>query len=593
MTEAVRPSWPAMSIAESHAILTAPGAKFEMETLDRNGRPVRVWKNGPKSLIDLYETAAAFGARTFIVYDDERVTFDTFRRATMAFARALIARGVGKGDRVAIVMRNQPEWPVVFYGAALAGAIATPLNAWWSARELTFALKQSGATVAVFDDDIFAMVHDRLSDCTALKGVYVSRPAGLLPPGVTALDAIIGRTETWHRLPEAGSPPVPITPEDPATLFYTSGTSGTPKGAVATHRAATTAVFATLFSRARAGLRSGNPAPAPGSDAPQKRNLLAIPLFHVTGCFSTLALAMTGGGMLIMMRKWDAETALQLIERERATAIGGVPTIAWQLLEHPARETYDLSSVDTVSYGGAPAAPDLVRRLRLAFPGAQLGIGWGMTETCATFLHHSGADYEHRPESCGPVTPVADIRIVDAFGRDVPVGSVGDLWVRGPHVVDRYWEMPDETAASFQDGWLKTGDLARRDDEGCVFIVDRAKDVIIRGGENIYAAEVESILYRHPAVTDAALVAMPHPSLGEEAGAVVTVKPDATVTEHEIKAFVRRHLAAFKTPARVLVQTAALPRNANGKIAKAELRKLFAASSSDESTAPPLETATP
>ncbi|WP_158806950.1 class I adenylate-forming enzyme family protein [Beijerinckia sp. L45] len=571
---------PVMSIAEAHRLLTSPGARFEMEALDRGGRPVRAWKNGPKSLVDLYMGAAAFSTRTFMVYEQERVSFDAFRRAAMAFAQALIAHGVAKGDRVAIVMRNQPEWPVVFYGVALVGGIATPLNAWWSAAELAFAIKQSGATVAVFDEERFERVRDVLPECADVRLRFVSRHIGPVPDGVRSLEGLIGRPDDWARLPPAGAPPRAVGPEDSATLFYTSGTSGLPKGVLATHRAVTTPIFATLLSHARAFVRRGEVPPVPDPNTKQKRYLLAIPLFHVTGCFSTLAIAMAVGGMLVLLRKWEPEAAMALIARERIAAIGGVPTIAWQLLEHPRRHEYDLSSVDAVSYGGAPAAAELVRRLRQDFPAAHVGCGWGMTETCATLTHHFAEDCEDRPESCGPATPVADLKIVDADGVTLPIGEIGELWVRGPHVITGYWGMPEAAAAA--DGWLRTGDLARLDHEGFCYIVDRAKDVIIRGGENIYSVEVENVLYHHPAVMDAALVPIFHPILGEEAGAVVTLKPGAQASEDELKAFVRHRLAAFKTPTRILTHDAPLPRNANGKIIKAELRKLFVGRASTE-----------
>ncbi len=571
----VQSGWPTMTIAQAHAALTAPGTMFEMEEIDRRGHTVRAWKNGPKSLADLYMHAAAFAARTFLVYDDERVTFDAFRRAVHAFANALIARGVKKGDRVAVVMRNQPEWPVTFYGAALAGAIVTPLNAWWSPKEVAFALGNAEASIAIFDEERWKRDSEALSQCPSLRTCIVSRFVGDLPESAVTLESLIGRPMDWAALPEAGEPPVTIVPEDSATIFYTSGTSGVPKGAVATHRGVTTAVFATLLSQVRAFIRRGEAPPESGPEAEQKSSLLSIPFFHVTGCFAVLNISIAMGAKLVIMRKWDAEKALALIERERVTSIGGVPTIAWQVLEHPARDKFDLSSLDSISYGGAPAAPELVRRLRKTFPAAAAGSGWGMTETCATFTHHIGEDYEHRPDSCGPATPVGEMKIVDAQGGTLPVGETGELWVRGPHVVEGYWNMPEATAATFQDGWLKTGDLAKLDDEGFCIIVDRVKDVIIRGGENIYSVEVEDVLYQHPAIMDAALVPIPHPTLGEEAGAVVTLKPGTHADEDELKAFVGRHLATFKTPAHILTRPEPLPRNANGKIMKKELRQLF------------------
>ncbi|WP_158915566.1 class I adenylate-forming enzyme family protein [Caulobacter sp. S45] len=582
---AAAPPWPAMSLAQAHALLTAPGATFEMETLEIDGLTVRAWKNGPKSLVEVFYAAHAFGERIFIVHEDERISFDGFARAAMAFAKDLIARGVQPGDRVALAMRNLPEWPVAFYGAALAGAIATPLNAWWSESELIYGLKDSGATAAVFDAQRYVRVRDRLSECADLRQVYLCRqtPETVIGQGVVELERLIGRPQDWAALPAVGEPPRTVQPEDAATLFYTSGTTAEPKGALASHRAATTAILATLLSQARSFLRRGETPPEPDPDA-HRCYLVGIPLFHVTGCFSLLNLAMAMGVRLVLMRKFEPEAAMALIEREKATSIGGVPAIPWQLLEHPARAKYDLSSVETVSYGGAPAAPELVRRMTDAWPQSQSGTGWGMTETCATFTHHMGEDYVHRPDSCGPATPVGEMKVVDAEGRTLPPGGIGELWVFGPHVVRGYWNKPAANAKSFQDGWLKTGDLARLDEEGFCYIVDRIKDVIIRGGENIYSVEVEDVLYTHPAVMDAALVPIPHHILGEEPGAVVTLKPGAEADEACLRDHVRAQLASFKVPVRVVIRREPLPRNANGKIMKSELKRLFTAptSTSDE-----------
>ena len=585
MSEAARArtKWPAMSIAQAHALLTAPGATFEMEEIVYAGHATRAWKNGPRSLVDIWQAAEAHATRTFIVSGKDRVTFDGFRRAAQAFAQALIDVGVAKGDRVAILMRNQPEWIVAFYGAALAGAIATPLNAWWSPAELTYAVNQSGATVAVFDEERFTRMGKAIVDCSGLRRGFVSGLAAeaALPHGFARLETVLGPVSAWAELPAVGAPPVDVKPEDGATLFYTSGTSGKPKGALANHRAVTTPVLASLLSQARAYLRRGDSPPVRGPDDPQKVYLLAIPMFHVTGCFSVLSVSICIGARLVILRKWDALEALRLVEKERVTSIGGVPTIAWQILEHPQRTKYDLSSVDVINYGGAPAAPELVRRLANSFPAAAIGSGWGMTETCATFTHHLGEDYLERPDSCGPATPVGEMKIVNPHGHTLPPGAVGELLVRGPHVVEGYWNMPEETAATFADGWLRTGDLAKIDAEGFCHIVDRAKDVIIRGGENIYSVEVEDVLYRHPAIMDAALVPIPHQMLGEEAGAVVTLKPGIEASEDELKAHVAAHLAPFKIPARVITYHEPLPRNANGKILKKELRALFTSGAAD------------
>ena len=278
-----------------------------------------------------------------------------------------------------------------------------------------------------------------------------------------------------------------------------------------------------------------------------------------------------------MLHKWDPVRAFQLIEREKITQAGGVPTIAWQLIEHPARKDYDLSSLESMSYGGAPSAPELVRKIKETWPKSQPGNGWGMTETSATATSHGAEDYEHRPDSCGPAVAVGDVKIMslDETPQELPVGEVGELWFKGPQVVKGYWNKPEATAQTFVDGWVKTGDLARIDAEGFVFIIDRAKDMLIRGGENIYCIEVENGLYDHPAVMDAALVGIPHKTLGEEPAAVVTLKQGAHATEAELRAHVAEHLAAFKVPIAVKFMREVLPRNPQGKILKNELKKLF------------------
>jgi long-chain acyl-CoA synthetase len=302
---------------------------------------------------------------------------------------------------------------------------------------------------------------------------------------------------------------------------------------------------------------------------------MSIPFFHTTGCHAVLGPSLAAGARLVLMHRWDALEAMQLIERERITSAGGVPTIAWQLIEHPERERFDLSSLESVAYGGAPAASELVRRIREVFPKSAPGIGWGMTETTSTFTGHSAEDYINRPESSGPSLPVGDMKIIDEAGVTLPVGAVGELCVRGPNVVRGYWGKPEASAQTFVDGWLRTGDLASLDDEGFVTIVDRKKDMLIRGGENIYCIEVEGVLFAHPAVMDAAVIGLPHRTLGEEPAAVVTLRPGEAIDEPALRAFVAARLAAFKVPVRIVFSPQVLPRNANGKILKAQLRDFF------------------
>ncbi|MBO0753312.1 MAG: acyl--CoA ligase, partial [Bradyrhizobiaceae bacterium] len=472
--------------------------------------------------------------------------------------------------------RNLPEWPAAFFGTLLVGGIITPLNAWWTGPELEYGLNDCGAKVAVVDRGGFERISQRLHNLPALERVFVCRhDADVTHPKVTKLATILGEVNDWHRLPDRPLPDVFMAADDDATIFYTSGTTGRPRGAVGTHRNSLSNVVAKGFSQALACVRRGEDVPVPVADAPQKAILLVVPLFHVTGCQATMCPSMAGGAKLVFMHKWDPEHAMEIIERERITSTGGVPAIAWQLLEHRAFEEHDLSSLESVAYGGAPAAPELVRKLTAKLPRSQPGTGWGMTETCATFTSLVGEDYCLRPQSCGAPLPVGDMKIVDAGGRELPAGSVGELWVKGPNVVKGYWQDPQANKESFEDGWLKTGDIARLDEEGFCYIVDRAKDMLIRGGENIYCIEVENALYEHPGVIDAAVLAIPHHSLGEQPGAVVTVKPGTAVGENELRDFVAERLAAFKVPVRIVFCESMLPRNANGKILKGELKGML------------------
>ncbi len=573
--------WPAMSIAEAHRILTAPGARFEMGEEVIRGVSTRVWKNAPPTLRDLFLLGRTYGQKEFVVYEGDRTTYDGFARATLSLAAELQAQGVQKGDRVALVMRNLPEWPVCFFSAVITGAIITPLNAWWTGPELEYGLQDSGSKIAILDAERYERLTEHLPNCPDLQRVYVARETspGVLDdianPKVRRLEDVIGAVNNWGKLPEGVVPETPLHPDDDASIFYTSGTTGKPKGALGTHRNMCTNIGTAGIAAARSFLRRGEEPPTPHPTAPQRVTLLVVPLFHVTGCSATLCPTIALGAKLVLMRRWEAEAAMKLIQDEKVNGTGGVPTIAWQLIEHPARANYDLSSLESVTYGGAPSAPELVRKIVETFPKSIPGNGWGMSETSATFTSHLAEDYENRPDSCGPAAPIGDLKVVDPDGKVLGANEVGELWARGPQVVVGYWNKPEATAGAFQDGWVKTGDLARLDEEGFCFIIDRAKDMLIRGGENIYCIEVENVLYDHPAVMDAALVGVPHRTLGEEPGAVVTLKPGAEATEAELRAFVAERLAAFKVPVKVVFWPETLPRNANGKIMKNELKKVF------------------
>jgi len=548
------------------------------------GRPVTVWKHVPATAAALFARLPPFGPREFLVLGDTRITYDGFIRAVRVVARDLAARGVAKGDRIAVAMKNCPEWPVAFMAALLVGAIAVPLNAWWTAEELAYAIADSGACFVFADEE--------------RRGRFT---------GVTVLDveAIAGPPQGWAALPDAALPDVALDPEDDATIFYTSGTSGAPKGALGTHRALTTNIFAAPFAAARNALRYGpaNAGPPPplarsaiegevvstgegdllGAErkskpegvnktdgVKQRIQLLAVPFFHVVGSLSVLLPLMAAGGKLVLMPRFDPQAALELIARERVTVTGGVPAIALALLEQ--MNGHDVSSLELVTFGGAPCPDTLAARIHEMF-GCWPGQGWGMTETSATCTTHSGLDYLDRPTSCGPALPVSQLKVM-RDGVELPPGAVGELWAYGPNVVKGYWNKPEASAETFQQGWVRTGDLASLDAEGFLTIHDRAHDMVIRGGENIYCTEVENILIQHPAVADAALVGLPHPLLGEVPAALVQAR--APVSAEALQDFARARLAPYKVPVDVRISALPLPRNENGKLLKRDMRKLFA-----------------
>jgi long-chain acyl-CoA synthetase len=574
---------PSPSIAEVHATLTAPGQMFEMEDVVVRGVPVRAWKNAATSLRVLVENSRAHGEADFLVFDAEagggppspldRLTFESHYRAVASLAHRLVDHlGVHPGDRVAIAMRNFPEWSVAFWAAASVGAVVVPLNAWWTGAELEYGLADSGSSVVICDLDRARRLVDHLPALAAVRHVVVAKHGdAALPTGMISFEEAMGPVDPGATLPD-----IAIDPEDDATIFYTSGTTGSPKGALGTHRNICGNLISLVFASARTGLRSaGQPDQAANSAVRASgRNvyLLSVPFFHATGCHSILVANLAVGAKIVIMHKWDAGRALALIEHEGVTTFGGVPAMVWQVLEHPDFDRRDLSSVKSIAYGGAPAAPELVRRIEALFPGRTPSNGYGLTETSSVTTMNGGVDYLRKPDSVGVPVAVCDVKVVDVDGQDLPQGSIGELWIKGPNVVRGYWNKPEATAASFSDGWLHSGDVARIDDEGFVYIVDRAKDMIIRGGENVYCVEVEAALFEHPAVTDAAVIGVPHHVLGEEVGAVVHLAPGTSATQAELREWVAGRLAGFKVPVRIWFLDDPLPRNANGKIMKRELK---------------------
>jgi acyl-CoA synthetase (AMP-forming)/AMP-acid ligase II len=550
---------------EAVRALTAAGAPFELDELTVDGVPWRVFKHAPASLRDVFATSAAHGDKDFLVYREERLTYGEHFGLVAALARHLADQhGVGKGDRVAIGMRNYPEWVTSFWATMSLGAIAVPLNAWWTGPELAYAIRDSGSRVLIVDGERLERLGADLGDLP-VDGVIACRLRGEAPPDVVVWEQLRGA------LVESGAsalPDVEIVPDDPATIMYTSGTTGEPKGALATHRNHCTNIMNTLFLGAVALTMAG----PPGEEPPPPASLQVFPFFHIGG-LTGLYVSTAIGSKLVTMYKWDLEEAVEILAKERITSTAVVPMILRQLLESPQLDQVPPDALAAIASGGAPVPPDLIRRIGSQFESrVSPANGYGLTETTSAVVVNSGEDYLSRPDSIGRPVLGADVKIVDDRGADVPDGVVGELWVRGPNVVGGYWNKPAATKEAFTDGWFHSGDLARRDAEGFFYVVDRLKDVVIRGGENVYCAEVEAVLFEHPAVADVAIVGLPHDVYGEEVVAVVNVREGHGPTANELQQFAADRLARFKVPSQVVFRSEPLPRTATGKVLKRELR---------------------
>jgi long-chain acyl-CoA synthetase len=573
-----------LSLADATAQMTAPGQMFETSHTVINGVEMLVWKHAPANLRQILDMSLNHASRDFLVYENQRITFEQHYRIASTLAQRLIDSGVTKGERVAIASRNLPQWVCAFWGAMITGAVVVPLNAWWTSEELAYGLTDSGSSVLFVDEERLERLFKQLDTLPDLKTLVVlsddpNRPAHInkTHPRIN----VIGFEEFLGTVDASATPPdITIDTDDDATMFYTSGTTGKPKGAVGTHRNAVTNLMSLFFIGQRATLRFGTGNLDRDGNSIPNASLINVPLFHATGCLAVMVVNTASGGKLVMMHHFDAGKAIALIESERLTSIGGVPTIAMQILDHPDLKKFDTSSIRTVSYGGAPAPPELVKRIQAAFPVGQPGNGYGLTETSAAVCLNTGPDYVERPSSCGTAVPVCEVRIVPEDyeglepGDELPQGPdvVGELWIKGPNVVRGYWHKPEATAKAFTKGWLHTGDVARIDEDGFIYIVDRAKDMIIRGGENVYSVIVEAAIFEHPDVADCAVIGVAHPTLGEEVAAVIVLRPGRSVEAEEIMRHVGERLAKFEVPTRVFFRTLALPRNPQGKVLKRELR---------------------
>ncbi len=546
------------------AELTASG-QFELVEDRSAGYPVRVYKNAPTALRDVFLSTRTYAERTFTVYGAETLTFAEVHAKAASLAHYLADKGVKKGDRVAIGMRNYPEWIISFWACQAIGAVVVALNAWWTTAELAYALEDSRPSALLIDGERLERIMPLLATLGGPE-IIVARRDGGPAGGVDFADAAAK--------PALELPDVQVAAGDLATILYTSGTTGKPKGAVATQRNHVTNMMNTLLAGTVARVMLGVP---DDFVAPQAGVLQTFPFFHIGG-LTGLYMGTVMGAKMALMYKWNAREAVDLIDAHGLTSAGGVPIVVRQMLEAATASGKSLSSLLAVGSGGAPVPPDLIRRIETQFEAkASPGNGYGLTETTSAVVVNGGAEYFAHPNSVGRPVPTADLRIVDDAGRDLPQGEIGELWLRGPNIIQGYWGNPEATEAAFGGGWFRTGDLGYVDADGLVYVVDRKKDVIIRGGENIYCAEVEAAILEHPLVRDATVIGLPSAEYGEEVAAVIQVAPadQSPNLAAEIAAKLGETLARYKVPTAITITDADLPRTATGKVLKREIRAQF------------------
>ena len=541
-------------------LLTAPGQPFELESVDVYGRRCRGFVHAPPTLRDLYRDARS--ELPFIVYEDECITFaQAWDRAAQITEFLRRECGVRKGDRVAISMRNYPEWILCFMAATSVGCVAVALNSFWGPDEMAYGLRDLGSRVLFADGERLA----RLAQCGVPEGLVVVsvRTESDFGTGARSLADVLAQAPAAAPMPE-----VSLDPGDDAIILYTSGSTGHPKGALSCHRNITSALLSWELDAAATALQAGIEVETPEE---QPAILLGVPLFHATGSHAVLLTSFRAQRRVVCMYKWDVAQAATLIERHRINAFTATPAMTGDLVEFARAAGKDLSSLQNIGGGGSHRAPEQVRGIDETFPNARPGTGWGMTETNAIGTVIGGDDYLRCPESSGRCSAVLDLRVVDDAGRSLPPGERGEVQVRGTTVFGGYWNRPDATAETFDGDWLKTGDVGNLDEDGFLFIVDRIKDLVIRGGENIGCGAVESALLEHPDVLEACVYAVPDQRLGEEVGATVYARQ--ALDEEELRRFLAPRLARFEIPRYFDFCTEPLPRTGSGKIFKRHIRE--------------------
>jgi long-chain acyl-CoA synthetase len=554
-------------LKQVYAEMTGPESLFGISKIDVRGQSLKSFTLAPGSLRDVWAMTAGYAERDYLVYEGEVWTYAQAHQEVASIANWMMANGVQPGDRVAIAMRNYPEWILTYWALVSIGVAVVGINAWWVADELDFGLTDSAPKAIICDQDRlnnFMTIRDNHKDMTVI--------------GVRLKEAVEGVVDYADLKNHGGDmPDVTVDPDSDACIFYTSGTTGRPKGAQLTQRGCVLNIMNVAFMNLavtkalarRDGTEDQLPEPGQG---PVTVTLVTTPLFHVTANNCVVQPATLTGGKIIHMYKWDAGEALKMIEAHKITGISGVPVMSREIISHPDFDKYDTSSLTALGGGGSQLQPDLVQKIDTSLKNGRAATGYGMTEVCGIISAISSDYFADRPDSAGPFVPTLEYKTIDSEGNTLPDGALGELCVKGANVIKGYLNRPEATEETIKDGWLSTGDIARIDEDGFVYIVDRAKDMVLRGGENVYCAEVEVAIFKHNAISECTVFGVLDDRLGEEVGAAIFFKPGEEISAAEIREHCSGLIAKFKVPRYIWILDEPLPRNASGKFLKRELR---------------------
>jgi long-chain acyl-CoA synthetase len=565
-------SFTAQDVQQKIKELTAADSPFALRDFNVDGDTLKGFANAPTDLVQLLQAGRAHGDKTFLVYEGRRLSFDQFFGQVDTLASHLqCGYGVNKGDRVAIAMRNSPEWAVAFVAAALCGAIIVPLNSWGKTEELEYGLDDCGASVLVADAQRFALIENSLDE-TGIEVIVAEPTTEPAQPNVTSFDSLLARG------PVAGFSVAEVEPNDPALIIYTSGSTGYPKGAVQRHISVAQALM-NMYFLGTLTLSMEGPRELRGG-AEQETPLLTVPLFHGTGLVAGLLMPLNMGQKVVMMYKWDTEQALKLTEEEKITGITSVPTVLQALFSHPDYDKHDTRSLFRVGAAGAATPEGLPELIESKIDKVSRSAGWGMTETMSVGTTMSGEIYNLKPSASGIKSPLVDLRFVGPDGQAMPEGEIGEIQVRSIVVCAGYWKRPDASDEIRDGDWMKTGDLGMLDGDGFLHITGRIKEIVIRGGENIYPGEIENVAYSLDPVQEVVVFGVPDAAMGEELVMVAYAQPSAELTVDELRAHLATRLAAYKVPRYIELVDEPLPQNASGKLFKRKIRDEYVAAMS-------------